>query len=76
MLFVFAGQAGENQEQYIQSICSEAFEVRQAFNICFVSWRGMSGLKLVTPKIHNAMAVEDEREPIQYVYEKYCRPSG
>ena len=60
----------------MQSICREAFDNRGTFNLCFVSWRGHSGSKLMTPQIHNALAVNDAKEPIEYIYDKYCKPSG
>jgi hypothetical protein len=34
----------------------------------------MSGAKLVSPMIHNAMAINDIKEPMNYVHDKYCRP--
>lgn len=39
-----------------------------------ISFRGMSGAKLVSPMIHNAMAINDIKEPMNYVHNKYCKP--
>ena len=41
-----------------------------------ISWRGYSGADLVTPRVHNALAVDDIGEPIEHVFEKYCAPTG
>lgn len=64
MLFVITGVASDNQAEDVHSIIAEAFERRQAFNICMISWRGYSGAKLVTPRVHNALSMDDIREPM------------
>lgn len=76
MLFVITGVASDNQAEDVHSIITEAFERRQAFNICMISWRGYSGAKIVTPKVHNALSVDDIREPMMAVYERYCKPTS
>lgn len=76
MLFVISGVCSDNQAEDVHSIIREAYDSRQAYNICMISWRGYSGAKLVTPKVHNALAVDDIREPMRHVFNKYCKPSG
>lgn len=72
MLFLFSGQVGCNQSMYLKNLIQDAYANR--FNICMVSFRGQSeGGKLVTPKLYNALSVEDIREPMFYVKEKYLK---
>ena len=55
---------------YLKNIIEDGYA--KGFNICMVSFRGQSvGGKLVTPKLYNALSVEDIREPMQYVQKKY-----
>jgi predicted alpha/beta-fold hydrolase len=35
-----------------------------------ISFRGMSGAQLNTPMLHNALSVNDIKEPMIYVYNK------
>ena len=76
MLFLITGVCSDNQAFDVHSLISEAFERRQAYNICMISWRGYSGAKMVTPKVHNALTIDDIREPINHVFKKYCKPHG
>mmetsp|Transcript_2075 Transcript_2075/g.3667 ORF Transcript_2075/g.3667 Transcript_2075/m.3667 type:complete len:144 (+) Transcript_2075:1392-1823(+) len=41
-----------------------------------VSYRGQSGLPLHTPKLYNALSIDDIGEPIDYVFDKYCAPKN
>jgi len=73
MLFLISGMLGSNQSLYIKHIIKDAFYNR-GYDIAMISFRGMSGAKLVSPMIHNAMAINDIKEPMNYVHDKYCRP--
>ena len=66
VLFCFTGQVGCNQSLYVKNIVKEAAEKRD-FDVVVVSWRGRSGVSLVTPKLHNAQSVEDIIEPITHL---------
>ena len=45
----------------------------RGFDICMISFRGRSGLPLNTPRSYNAMSIEDIREPMKYVFDKYIK---
>ena len=74
-LFLFSGQGGTDQSLYIKNIMKEAYEKR-GYNVCMISWRGQSGVPLKTPQLYNAFSVDDVREPMQYVHEKYIKGRG
>lgn len=56
---------------YVKTSMKVAYE--RGFDICMISFRGRSGVPLNTPKCYNAMSIEDIREPMKYVFEKYIR---
>ncbi len=38
-----------------------------------ISFRGQSGAELITPMMHNALSVNDIKEPMEYVYKKLSK---
>lgn len=50
----------------------EAYENR-GYDVCMISFRGQSGGKLVTPKLYNALSVDDIREPMEHVLKQKCK---
>jgi predicted alpha/beta-fold hydrolase len=75
ILFIFSGQVGQSNSLYIKNIIKEAYHDRN-FDIVMISYRGRSGAKLITPKLYNALSTDDIKEPMEYVYNKYCRNTG
>ena len=53
----------------------DAYQNR-GYNIVMISFRGQSGGKLVTPKLYNAMSVDDFKEPMEYVFKKINPPKA
>lgn len=70
MLFLFTGILGSDQSLYIANIIEEAS--KRNYDICVVSFRGMSGAPIVTPKLYNSLSFHDIHEPMQYVIKEFC----
>ena len=58
-IFFFSGQVGCDQSIYLKNMMKEAYEKR-GYNVCMISWRGQSGVPLVTPQLYNAFSIDDE----------------
>jgi predicted alpha/beta-fold hydrolase len=71
MLFIFPGVEGCDQSIYVHNFIEEAFNNRN-YDVCVIGYRGTSGLKLTTPKVFNALCIEDIREPMEWVIHNYC----
>jgi len=40
-----------------------------------INYRGI-GIELKTPQLYNSYAFKDVQEPMHYVFEKFCKPTG
>jgi predicted alpha/beta-fold hydrolase len=54
----------------LKHIIKDAFYNR-GYDIAMISFRGMSGAQLNTPMLHNALSVNDIKEPMEYVYKRF-----
>ena len=74
ILVILAGLAGERDNGYNFDVIREG--LRRGYKIVLISYRGTAGMKLTSGKMYNLMVWEDIKEPIDYIYEKYCQGNG
>jgi predicted alpha/beta-fold hydrolase len=46
---------------------------QHGYEAVVINYRGLAGMELATPKLYNSMAVNDVSEPMDFIFEKYCR---
>ena len=46
------------------------------FDVVVINYRGMVGCEMTTPRFYVAESVDDVIAPMNYIYEKYCKPYG
>jgi len=56
----------------LKHIIKDAFYNR-GYDIAMISFRGQSGAELNTAMMHNALSVNDIKEPMEYVYKKLSK---
>ena len=71
VLFVAPGLTSHSQTSYIKQIVLQA--QKHGFDVVVINYRGLAGAKLTTDRIYTANSYEDLLEPMEYVYDKYCR---
>jgi len=45
-----------------------------SFDVVVINWRGLSGMKLQTPTFYCGSSTCDLIEPMEYIYDKFCKP--
>ena len=77
LVFLCLGLVSHSQMGYIQNVVntliSNESEEEPAFDVCVINYRGLAGAQLATPRVYCAMSTSDFIEPMQYVYQKYCK---
>jgi predicted alpha/beta-fold hydrolase len=58
----------------IEHLINENNDSGTSFEVVVINWRGLSGMKLQTPTFYCGSSTSDLLEPMEYVYEKYCKP--
>lgn len=43
------------------------------FDVININYRGLAGAKLTTPKMYCAASIDDIAEPLQSIYERFCK---
>jgi uncharacterized protein len=49
---------------------------KRGFDIAVISHRGMYGCKLSSPRLYHASSTIDLREPMNDIYQRFCKPYG
>ena len=70
ILACLAGLSGGNDNGYLYSMMRKATE--NGFKCVVVNFRGTSGVKITSPLFYGPSAWKDLKEPIDYLYGKYC----
>ena len=45
------------------------------FDVININYRGLAGAKLNTPRIYSAASVDDIKEPLESIYQRFCKNS-
>eukprot|EP00347_Sterkiella_histriomuscorum_P007208 403349846 len=70
IVLVLPGLTSNNNEIYMQNILKEAS--KHGYQAVVINYRGGSNLELKSPKMYCAASTGDIREPLDYIYKKYC----
>ena len=71
---VMPGLSSNNDEVYVLNLLIEA--KRQGYRPVVINYRGASDVALTSAKLYCAGSVDDLRQPLKYLHEKYCRLGG
>lgn len=71
ILAVVPGLTSDNDEIYITNLLVRAR--RQGFRPVVINYRGASDTPLSNHTLYCAGSVDDIRQPLEYIYEKYCQ---
>jgi len=69
MLFL-PGLSGDHRNLYCTSMANAAIE--QGYDFVIMNYRGMDGVPLRTPLVHNAANTNDCRDVVDYLYKEHC----
>ena len=70
ILVVIPGLTGNNNAEYVLNSIKEAKKYN--YQIVLINYRAGSGTPLTTPMIGCCANTADFREPLTYIYDKYC----
>ncbi|TNV77592.1 hypothetical protein FGO68_gene4857 [Halteria grandinella] len=68
---IVPGLSSDSNEVYVVNLVLEA--QRNGFKPVVINYRGASNVGLTTGKLYCAGSTDDVREPLRYIYEKYCQ---
>ena len=64
------GLSGGNDKGFIYSMMRKATE--NGFKCVVINYRGTSGVRLTSSKFYSSASWKDFKEPLDYIYSKYC----
>ena len=64
------GLTSDHNEIYMLNLLIEA--KKRGYRAVVINYRGASNITLSSPKLYCAASSNDIREPLKYIYEKYC----
>lgn len=71
LLFVVPGLTSTGYTSYVKEIVKQSEQ--HGYETVVINYRGLCGVELATPKLYYSMAVNDVIEPMNYIFEKYCK---
>jgi len=74
ILCLISGLSGGNDNLYVYSMIKAA--TQEGFKCVVINFRGSAGVPLTSGKIYWFNSWQDLKEPIDYLYQKYCCSSN
>lgn len=72
LIFMVPGLTSDGFAGYVQSYVMDFEEA--GYDVVVINYRGLAGMKLTTPKLYYSYSTQDVRDPMQQVFNQYCRP--
>lgn len=73
ILACVAGLSGGNDNGYLYSMMKKA--TSEGYKCVVINFRGTAGVKMTSAKFYGSANWEDFKEPIDFIYSKYCNSS-
>jgi predicted alpha/beta-fold hydrolase len=71
---VIPGLTGTGDSLYVRNMAEAA--TNKGYNVAVINFRGTGNTPLFTPRLYCADTSQDILEPMQYLFDKFCKDSG